>query len=135
MTFTKEAYPIEGINQSAIEKFDFDDQYYVKNTLDEIEAFANKNYGSIASNIPDEDIDMGDDDDIPVPEQVENNDVVNTITKQPEMKIDDIPDIDDTPEVKQESVTSSEVSQPASTTSIPTDASVNALIDDMDDLI
>ena len=135
MTFTKEAYPIEGINQSAIEKFDFDDQYYVKNTLDEIEAFANKNYGSIASNIPDEDIDMGDDDDIPVPEQVENNDVVNTTTKQPEMKIDDIPDIDDTPEVKQESLTSSEVSQPASTTSIPTDASVNALIDDMDDLI
>ena len=78
---------------------------------------------------------MGDDDDIPVPEQVKNDDVVNTTAKQPEMKIDNIPDIDDTPEVKQESVTSSEVSQTASTTSIPTDASVNALIDDMDDLI
>ena len=135
MTFTKEAYPIEGINQSAIEKFDFDDQYYVKNTIDEIEAFANKNYGSIASNIPDEDIDMGDDDDIPVPEHVENDDVVNTTSKSSEMKIDDIPDIDDAPEIKQEPAKSAEVSQSASTTSIPTDASVNALIDDMDDLI
>lgn len=133
MTFTKEAYSIDGINHNAIEKFDFDDQYYVKNTLDEIEAFANKNYGSIASNIPDEDIDMGDDDDIPVPTHVENEDVVNTSVKSVETKIDDIPDIEETPEVNPAQVMSTEAQ--TATTSVPTDASVNALIDDMNDLI
>ena len=61
MVFTKTPYDIEKIDKSAIDNFEFDDQYYVKNSVDDIMSFYKRNYASAVPNVPDEDINLDDD--------------------------------------------------------------------------
>lgn len=67
MSFGQKPYDIiddegrEIITKDAIDKFEFDDQYYVKNTKTEIEDFYKKHFSLMSRNIPDEDIDGLDD--------------------------------------------------------------------------
>lgn len=56
MGFGKNVYDIDAINSEAIDDFEFDQQYYVTNTIDEIKAFYNKYYALGGANVPDEDI-------------------------------------------------------------------------------
>ena len=56
MTFGKKAYDIPAINDDLLSNFDFDEQYYVSNTADEIDAFYKKHY-SISANAPEDDLD------------------------------------------------------------------------------
>lgn len=63
MMFGKKAYDLldnngnEIVTKEAIDKFEFDDQYFTKNTKSEIEEFYKKHYSFATSNVPDEDID------------------------------------------------------------------------------
>lgn len=52
------------VTKEAIDRFEFDDQYYVKNNKSEIEEFYNKYFSLVSNNIPDEDIDSMTDDSV-----------------------------------------------------------------------
>lgn len=63
MDFNKKPHTIEFngkeiITKELIDKFEFDDQYYVKNTKADLENFYNKYFSFSPSSIPDEDIDI-----------------------------------------------------------------------------
>lgn len=64
MKFGTKAYTLldnddnEIVTKEAIDGFEFDEQYYVKNTKTEIEEFYKKHYGAINKNIPSEDDDV-----------------------------------------------------------------------------
>lgn len=92
LTFTKTPYDIDKINEQSINAFQFDDQYYVKNDVNDIQNFLDKNYGSTMSNVPDEVIDFGD---TPVadvkPVDVSNTSVPSTKTETP---VDDVKSTD-----------------------------------------
>lgn len=47
------------VTKEAINKFEFDEQFYVKNSKMELEAFYDKYYSMVTANVPDEDLDMG----------------------------------------------------------------------------
>ena len=59
MAFGKEknAYDIPEINEDLIRAFEFDQQYYVENTPEEIEAFYKRHYSVVTQNVPEEDVD------------------------------------------------------------------------------
>ena len=67
MTFGQKAYDLVDNNQNPIvtkeniDRFEFDDQYYVKTTKTELEEFYDKYFSLVSNNIPDEDIDSLDD--------------------------------------------------------------------------
>ena len=63
MKFGQKAYDLVDNNgnpivtKENIDRFEFDDQYYVKNTKSELEEFYSKYFSLVSNNIPDEDID------------------------------------------------------------------------------
>lgn len=58
MAFGTKAYSIAEINKDAIDSFEFDEQFYISNTKDEINAFYKKYYGHDETEIPDEEVDV-----------------------------------------------------------------------------
>lgn len=64
MAFGAKAYDLldnngaEIVTKEAIDRFEFDDQYYVRSTKTELEEFYKKHYSIAARNIPDEDEDV-----------------------------------------------------------------------------
>jgi len=66
MAFGKTPYDIPDIKDELFADFNFDEQYYVENTPEEIEAFYRKHYSVAMDNIPKENIDVLDEDPVPV---------------------------------------------------------------------
>ena len=64
MKFTKTPYDLPGITKDAIDDFPFDELYYTPNTIEELNAYLKRNYGSGGA-IPDDDVDIFSSDDKP----------------------------------------------------------------------
>lgn len=58
MAFGKKAYNIPSINKENIDSFEFDDQFYISNTKEELKAFFKKYYGQEELEVPQEDVDV-----------------------------------------------------------------------------
>ena len=61
MKFGTKPYPIPEINKDNIDSFEFDEQFYISNTKEELQMFYKKYYGQNDVNVPTEDITFDDD--------------------------------------------------------------------------
>lgn len=132
MGFGKNVYDIDAINKEAIDDFEFDQQYFVTNTIQELKAFYNKYYALGGANVPDEDI-AGLVNTAKPKEQktiVENKEISNNSDSVPESDMDSM--VDDMPfdEPSKSNETSKTDTPPSDEPGSDTD--VDSLIDELE---
>lgn len=110
MAFGSKAYDLvdgngsEIVTKEAIDRFEFDDQYYIKSTKMELEDFYSKFYGGAPSNIPEEDDDVFSDETStvaqtkqPAPMKVPTNPTATTAQEVPDEVTNLANDVDEMP--------------------------------------